>query len=214
MFNITNLLILALIAIFVVFRLLFSLGKYEDVDEIPSSSQKMKTIEPIEVANTEEEVNKQIEMVQKLDSASQSALEKIIKLDENFTLSSFTKKASNAFEYILDLYCKQNLDELKELTSPEVMSSFEKQINSLKSSKSMIKIVIVSISQATISQIKLEGKRATIKMDFESHQIEYKTDLEGKILSGNSSNVFKKNDTWTFSKELGSASPNWMLIST
>jgi predicted lipid-binding transport protein (Tim44 family) len=214
MFNVTNLLILALISAFIIFRLIFSLGKYEDEDEGFKTNQKIKTIEPIEIKPAEDEVSQQINMVQNLDKDSQIALEKIIKLEDSFTLGSFTKKAVAAFEYILNLYCLQKIDELKELVSAEVLASFDKQIKTLKSTNSMLKIVIVSITGTRIRQIKLNDKLATIKVDFESHQIEYKTDLQGNIISGNSSNVFKKHDTWLFSRNLGSDSPNWTLIST
>lgn len=214
MFNITNLLILALIAIFVIFKLFSSLGRFEEADEVLVTNKELKTIEPLEVETSEDAADQQVAMVEKLDKVSQLALEKILKVEESFSLSAFNKKAAAAFEYILDLYCLQKIDELKELVSGDVLAGFERHIKTLKANNSMLKIVIVSITGTNISQIKIEDNSAVIKVDFESHQIEYKTDLQGNIISGNSSNVFKKHDTWVFSRTLGSVSPNWILIST
>ena len=214
MYNITNLFILALVAAVVIFRLWTSLGRYESEELNIKVAPELKIIEPIEVKPGNDDLPQQIGALQELDEKSIAELENIMKLEESFNPSSFLKKASSAFEYILDLYCKQNIDELRTLVSPDVLASFEKQISELKKSSSMLKIVIISISAARFKEIKTNGKTATIKIAFESHQIEYKTDQSGNIISGNSSNVFKKNDFWTFSKELGGESPNWRLIST
>ena len=39
-------------------------------------------------------------------------------------------------------------------------------------------------------------------------------DKDNKILSGDPKKIKKVFDTWTFSKEINSTNPNWLLVST
>ena len=39
-------------------------------------------------------------------------------------------------------------------------------------------------------------------------------DKDNKILSGDPKKIKKVLDTWTFSKEINSTNPNWLLVST
>jgi predicted lipid-binding transport protein (Tim44 family) len=213
MYNMTNLFILALIAIFIVFRLIASFGKYDGQDIISANAEKLKTIEPIEVKDPEADLQTHVAILQELDAQSAKALEGILKIEATFSVAAFLKKATSAFEYILDLYCKQNIEELRDLVSNSMLREFESHINELRANNAMLKIVIVSMAESQIRQIRLKDDVANIVIEFATHQIEYKTDSQGNITSGNSSNVFKKNDRWTFERVIGSNSPKWLLVS-
>jgi len=215
MYNFSNLLILAAIAIFVLFRLFASFGKLGDEDESTGhEGSNFKTVIPIETETAKEAEAIPDIKLEVLNKESKEYLNEIMTIDPNFNLGLFMKKATFAFEYILDLYSKQDVNALKELVAPEVLSGFEKRVGELKASGKMLKIMIISVTDTKIQDIKLSDKAVSIKVSFDSHQIEYQTDMNGAIVSGNSSNVIKKEDCWTFSRKLESNSPNWLLVAT
>ena len=51
-------------------------------------------------------------------------------------------------------------------------------------------------------------------MLFKCEMIVAVKDKEGKIIEGSLDKIKKQNDTWTFSREMGSSNPNWQLIKT
>ena len=59
-----------------------------------------------------------------------------------------------------------------------------------------------------------ENNIIEVTVDFVSEIISCVKDKEDKILSGDPDKVKKVFDTWKFSKDVRSNSPNWLLIDT
>ena len=51
-------------------------------------------------------------------------------------------------------------------------------------------------------------------MDFVSEIITCIRDKDKKIVSGNPEQIKTIYDTWTFSRDMGSTNPNWLLVNT
>ena len=53
-----------------------------------------------------------------------------------------------------------------------------------------------------------------VTVDFVSEIISCVKDKDKKILSGDPQKIKKVHDTWKFSRDISSTSPNWLLIDT
>jgi predicted lipid-binding transport protein (Tim44 family) len=59
----------------------------------------------------------------------------------------------------------------------------------------------------------LKGRMAFVTMRFSPKLISSVKDASGQIVEG-SDNVVDVTETWTFSRQLGSRDPNWLLVAT
>ncbi|PPR47847.1 MAG: hypothetical protein CFH19_00214 [Alphaproteobacteria bacterium MarineAlpha5_Bin9] len=129
------------------------------------------------------------------------ALEKAYKLIENFDHKNFLQGAKFAFETIINSYNKGDLLTLKNLLTPSVYNVFE---NEIKNKNNNPDFQIFSLSIEKIESVVVEKTKIIIKVLFISEQ--FKNDDESTII--------KKEDTWSFEKEINSKNPNWYLCST
>ena len=58
------------------------------------------------------------------------------------------------------------------------------------------------------------NKALQVTVDFVSEIITCIRDKEKKIVSGNPEKIKTIYDTWTFSRDMGSTNPNWLLVNT
>jgi predicted lipid-binding transport protein (Tim44 family) len=209
--NYPDILILAIAAGFIIYKLYSSLGKLDE-----SMFKHEENIINTKIAPNDEDITSpSVEVnLETLNSKSLEGFKLIQAKEPDFNIKKFLKKATLAFEYILGLYNKQETENLKDLLAPEVFATFEKDIQNYSHKKVKLNLFIVSISDQKILDISVVDNVAYIKVEFLSHQIIYETDLNGNIINGNDSEINKKHDCWTFSRELGSSDPKWLLTST
>ena len=58
------------------------------------------------------------------------------------------------------------------------------------------------------------GDTAQVTIAFVSQLISVVRDAEGNVVDGSADSVSEVNDVWTFSRQLGSRDPNWLLVAT
>ena len=202
-----DLIILAIIAGFVIYKLYSNLGKIDEQDLKEKAT--IKDAEPVE--NDLIDIKNE-QMLEGLDQASLDILQKMVIFEPNFSLANFIAKATKAFEYILESYSKHDIKALEGLVSGDVLAIFAKHIEQLEKNKIKLNLVIVSISQARVESISEDHNNTLIKVEFESHQMEYNTNESDLVIEGSSSQIMKKTDKWTFSRPIESTSPKWILV--
>jgi predicted lipid-binding transport protein (Tim44 family) len=72
----------------------------------------------------------------------------------------------------------------------------------------------VGIDKAKIQQASLNGRKATITMEFVSELISATYDKAGEVIDGDPKEIRQVTDVWTFEREVGSRDPNWKLVAT
>jgi len=213
-----DILILAMIAVFILNRLRNVLGKKtgneEDISQNLNVKTKLRETKPDRELNLKmnKDSNKSIYNLHE-DRDINKALNAIKKIESSFELENFVDKAKKAFEYILNAYSANNLKNLKILLDEKIYQGYQKDIEKRIKKKENFEITIINIKEPIIKHAKVVDKRAQITLEYESEQIHLLKNSKGDIIEGDSNQILNISEQWTFSRELKSRNPNWKLLS-
>ncbi|MEG3616955.1 Tim44/TimA family putative adaptor protein [Magnetovibrio sp. PR-2] len=227
-----DIVLFALIAIFLVLRLKNVLGSrdghdgsgYDDmfkrdqnrerldeqdndnVIDMPGSRAPMDIPEPAPVeAEPEEELP---------EGPLGEGIRAIREYDASFDMNEFLGGSRMAFEMILNAYADGDTKMLKNLLSPEVYSGFEHAIKQREAEGQTLQETLVGISKAEMVEAYMDGRDAHVTVKFVSEQISALMDSDGKVIEGDPSAVTDATDFWTFARSTKSRNPNWTLVGT
>ena len=184
-----DIIIFAVIAVFIVYRLRSVLGKRTGFQ---------KNINQQELAK-KETIPDELKIPQLKEN--EQKLEVVYKKVNSFNHKEFLEGAKKAFEIIITAFNKGDKGTLKNLVSKDVYNAFEGAINSGSNNPNsqFYSLVIDGVEDA-----KVEGGKISIAVNFTSEQ----------ILSDNEDSIVKNKDTWVFEKPESSTGPAWLLVST
>lgn len=211
MLQFVDLIILALIAGFIIYRLYATLGEKtgykEEKKGTPSNvvdfNKKQPTQQPQSTIETEE-----------IDPAIRPAIQAITKTDPDFSLKSFIEGATIAFEMVLDAYAAGDLQLLKNLLSADVYKAFETAIAERNEKGHTLENTLVRVEDVVVESAQTKSNMAQISVRYTTEQVPIIKDQDGEIIEGNPNQIDQVVDTWTFERSLKSRDPNWVLIST
>ena len=126
----------------------------------------------------------------------------------------FLKGANIAYETIITSFSSGNLKGVKQLLDKKVYEQFDEAIKARNSSGQVSETTFIGISSAEIKNHENKKGFLEVTVSFVSEIISCVKDKDNKILSGDPKKIKKVFDTWTFSKEINSTNPNWLLVST
>lgn len=209
-----ELIFLAVIAAFVVHKLIQTLGK-EDGDTqayakikpaIDSFKNKMAQAKDAEfeiISKAEASLSDDVKQV----------FEEIRKQDERFNAKIFIDGAKMAFEMIVGAFNNNDKNTLKNLLNENLYKNFVAEIDRRISSGLTHNVTIVGIKNVKILDASIENKIISIRIAIESDQIKVIKDQERNIVAGNLKEILQLCDIWTFSKAIKSKN-SWKLIKT
>ena len=184
-----DIIIFAVIAIFIIYRLRSVLGKRTGFKKDISQEEFVKKETPPKKTT-----------LPPLRENEQK-LETVYKKTNSFDHKVFLEGAKKAFEIIITAFNKGDKKTLKNLVSQEVYNAFESAIDagSNNPNSQFYSLIIEGVEDA-----KVEGGLITISVNFVSEQ----------IIGDNEEQVLKNKDTWVFEKPTNSNNPAWILVST
>jgi len=186
-----DIIIFAVIAVFIIYRLRSVLGKRTGFQKNPVEQQFVKK----QTSQEKEEIK-----IPQLRE-SEKKLEKVYKKIPLFEHKAFLEGAKKAFEIIITAFNKGDKATLKNLVSEDVYKAFESAIkDGLNNPNSQFYSLVID----GINDAKVENGKITISVNFISEQ----------ILSDNEEDIIKNKDTWVFEKPENSSGPAWTLVST
>jgi predicted lipid-binding transport protein (Tim44 family) len=209
-----ELIILAGIAVFLFLRLRSVLGTREGFEK-PRMQPKndapkrdFKVIDGGEDKDITDNVDK--------NSKSAEALKLIKSEDENFTVNEFLSGARSAYEWILMSFEKNEIDEIRELLSEEVAEAFDAVVDQRVSQGLTIEAEFIGIREMKLVEAIYSSntKSAEISVSFVGEMTSVVKNSSGEIVEGDSKQIKRQKDTWTFSKDIKSSNPNWLLVAT
>lgn len=213
-----QIIILAAIALFLILRLRNVLGTregYEKPTEISGPAPQRRRERPFEVIDGGS-VDPDIADFAEVDGPTGQALAAMKRVDRNFSVGEFTHGARAAYEMIVMAYENGDLETLRKFLSPEVYGPFADAIEARKA-----KGLTVEASFAGIREVKLADARfdpatneADITMRFVGELTSMVRDPEGRIVEGAPHEVKQQRDVWTFTRDMTSDNPNWLLTGT
>ena len=138
------------------------------------------------------------------------------KLEENintkeFKEDIFLKGAQAAYEMIVNAFASADKKTLKDLTSPDVYKSFVAVLDDRKNKKLFNQFTFIGIKKAKIENIDKKDSFYNVKTRFVSEIISCVKDANNNIIEGSSDEIQTVNDIWSFSKDLNSDDPTWLL---
>jgi predicted lipid-binding transport protein (Tim44 family) len=140
-------------------------------------------------------------------------------VSENFdevAQKEFLKGAKIAYETIITDFSDSDnmLIASKPLLSKKIYDQFKEALQDRENKEHFAEITFIGIKSAEVKTHKKIENSLEVTVNFVSEIITCVKDKEKKIISGDSEKVKTVCDTWTFSKELRSTNPNWLLIDT
>ena len=214
-----DILILAMVAIFIINRLRNTLGKktgneHDIANKFTRGKSDLKESSPDKVTKSNvDQINlEESKHVFHENPGISSELSRIHKIDPSFKVDDFIVGAKKAFEYIIEKYSDENIKPLEKLLSANIFKMFSKQINNRAKKKENLDVSIIGIKEAEIEDVSLKSNNvASIKVKFSSEQVQVIKNEKGIIISGDGNQILSIVESWFFSKDLKRNNPNWVL---
>ena len=190
-FEYIDIILLAMIAGFIFLRLRGILGKKTGHEENLST-------------NFQEDVPQKKEAFKKFDETS---------FDEK-AKTDFLKGAKIAYESIITDFSAGNIKNIKNLLDKKVFADFNEAIKERNKKGLISETTFIGFNSADIKNYAQKNNMFEITVDFVSEIISCVKDNNKKIVSGDPEKIKRVYDTWKFSRDVKSFSPNWLLIDT
>lgn len=212
---IIEILVLAGIAIFLVLRLKNVLGTREGFEKPPlQESSPSKTNRDFRVIDGGEDTD----ITDNIDKKSPSAdaLARMKKVDNGFSVNEFLSGARSAYEMILMAFENGDLKEVEVFLDADVQDAFQQVINTRAEKKLKVVAEFYGIRELSLKSADFDEKTkiAELSVAFTGELSSVVKNEEGEIIEGDAKQVKRQKDTWTFSRDLSSTDPNWLLVAT
>ncbi|MGF1609389.1 MAG: Tim44/TimA family putative adaptor protein [Kiloniellales bacterium] len=226
-FQFLDIIIIAAIAAFLVFRLRGVLGKR-------TGHQQRPGYDPFRKEQKEEGAQEKQEKVVQLPDRSGkpqdgaegaataldggggelSGLTQIKLADPGFDTETFIQGAKVAFEMVIASFARGDTRSLRPLLSNDVYDDFAGAIKAREQAKQSLDTTLVGFTEAEIIEAELQGRTAFVTVKFVTEQVNVTRDDQGKAIEGDESHVSTITDIWTFARNTRSRDPNWTLVAT
>lgn len=218
-----DILILAMIAAFIIFRLRGVLGRRTGHERRPSadpfgrSSEAERSKDNV-IALPEREAGREGTTPSPAEKRELTPVEagvnEIRAVDRGFDPESFVGGAKAAFEMIVTSFALGDLSSVKPFLSKEVYENFSEAVADRLKVKETLETTVVGFTSAQITDARLDGRNAVVTVKFVTEQINATRDRDGKVVEGDPEKPIEVTDIWTFSRDTRSRDPNWALIET
>ncbi len=148
------------------------------------------------------------------DSNAEAGMREILSADRNFDVGRFIEGSQAAYGMILEAFWKGDKEELKLLCDDDVYESFAEVIDAREKRGEILENQLVRIDNARISAAEYRRPVASITVQFDADIAAVVKDKKGNLIGGSLSDAAETHDVWTFSRDLSSADPNWLLDET
>jgi len=215
--TIIQLLILAGVALFLIFRLKNVLGtrdgfepKAKDVNN--AKMEERKNTEDLSDNNLDEEAMEYLFD----DKNSAKALIKIKEIENNFSLTEFLGGAGSAYEMILMAFQSGKISPVETFLSADVKENFGKSIQDREQKGLSIEADFIGLRDTAVKNISfsVRDRVAEISVSFLADIKSVVKNNKGETIEGEEADTKKQFDVWVFAREIGSDNPNWILVET
>jgi predicted lipid-binding transport protein (Tim44 family) len=224
-FEFFDIILFAMLAAFLVFRLRGALGKRtgnerRDVESFirPDDAKDGATDAAVNEAQNDNIIalpdRGDDDLAAEPESPLNAAFAEIFNADQSFHPGKFIEGAQMAFEMILKAFTDGDGKTLNTLLSPEVYENFAGAIRARELANNIQETTLVGIQSAEIIDAELDGSDAIITVKIVSDQINATRDENGDLVDGDPNAVTEITDIWIFSRDTTSSNPNWALIAT
>ena len=200
-----DIIIFAIIAIFLVYRLKSILGQNSDGNEQNNKIDigKKDFTNVVKLGNRQSDSNDK-----------KTNKDTIYSEDPTFNEKEFLKGAHNFFKMVIDSFVKGELKNIEMYIDNKLIKNFQLVIDERLQEKETLDINIIKMISIRIEDVKKLKNFLRVSVLFESEQIKVLKDKEGKIIDGDQKKSILVKDLWTFEKKIQSKDLNWILVET
>jgi predicted lipid-binding transport protein (Tim44 family) len=148
------------------------------------------------------------------DGGDRAEIAAIRRADPGFDPAFFLQGAKAAFGMIVEAFAKGDKATLRPLLADEVWAQFTGAIDARERAGHVLSTELVATRDAEIVAAALAGTRARVTVRFTSEQINVTRDAAGGIVEGDPRRIDQVVDVWTFERDTRSSDPNWQLVET
>jgi predicted lipid-binding transport protein (Tim44 family) len=212
---VTEIVLLALVALFVGLRLYSVLGRrtgHEQQPILKPAETAVAPEAPAAVADVPAERPEASGLVYEEPAAP--GIRAIISADPHFDVARFIDGAQSAYRMVLEAFWKGDREALRYLVGGHVLAAFEEAIAEREAAGHRLENRLVAIERTVIEDARLSGRTAEIDVRFDADIAAVTRDAEGNVIAGTLSDAVPSRDIWTFRRAIGSSDPNWLLVET
>tara|TARA_B100001741_G_scaffold135084_3_gene111316 strand:- start:2056 stop:2700 length:645 start_codon:yes stop_codon:yes gene_type:complete len=204
-----DIIIFAIIAVFLIFRLRNILGEKTGFD--PKADNQSKTPKNEKISNVVD-FTKKVENLKEYEFSSE--IKEIMKIDNSFKIDEFISGANTFFKMVVNGFVEGNIENIKKYVKPKIFKDFQNAIDERIKEKEKLIIDILSINHTKIKNIKIKGNIVKLEVIFDTVQIKALQDINDEIIDGDLDEKIVVKDMWTFERNFKLQSKNWTLIET
>ncbi|SMH55730.1 Predicted lipid-binding transport protein, Tim44 family [Azospirillum lipoferum] len=140
------------------------------------------------------------------------ALEQIKAADPSFDEKHFLEGAKAAFRMIVEAFARGDTATLRPLLADDVYENFARVIRDRQAAGEKHEVLVEMIREADVAEARLDASRtAIVTVKLVSDQINVVRDRSGAVVDGDPNAVVEATDIWTFSRNTRARDPNWAL---
>lgn len=208
--------IFAMAAAFLAMRLYAVLGKRTGHEHSPGRSLEDHAFAP-QIAPVGDEV-RDGRIAPALDlnqtSNAEAGLRAISISDRKFNPAEFIDGAKSAYRMILEAFWAGREADFARFVSDEVKSAFAAAIADRTRQGHVLDNRLVAIERAVITEASVVDGEASVTVTFDADIAAVTRDSNGAVVAGSLSDAVVTHDSWTFSRNVRSSDPNWLLVNT
>jgi len=208
--------ILALVTLFLAFRLYAVLGKRTGHEQQPLPRTADERVVPARANTPIPDISPEARAAgdPTVGPAAARGVRAIAAVDPQFEPARFVEGAKSAYRMILEAYWAGDEATLAELAGDDVRNAFSDAIAERKAAGQVLDNRLVLIEQAVISDAELQGQTASVTIRFDADIAAVTRDADGNVIAGSLNDAVPTHDVWTFSRNVRSDDPNWILTDT
>ncbi len=146
--------------------------------------------------------------------AVERALRDIAAVDRRFDITAFLEGARGAYRMILEAFWRGDKEELAQLCDGDVYEGFAAAIDARLAAGETLDNRLVRIEDMTIVAATYDAPFARVSVRFAADIAAVTRDAKGTVIAGSLNDAVEARDVWTFSRDLTSPTPDWLLDET
>lgn len=212
-----EIILLAMVAVFVGLRLFSVLGQrtgHEQEPRMPRPVEAPPKLTPVpqsvpDIAPVAEQESDGL-----VAPEAAAGIRKISSADSSFEINEFLIGAQSAYRMILEAFWKGDKDDLAFLVSDEVRESFDAAIDAREAEGHVLENKLIAIERTQIEKAEYVSGNARVTLRFDADIAGVTRDKDGTVIAGSLSDAVQTHDIWTFARDVRDADPNWKLVET
>jgi predicted lipid-binding transport protein (Tim44 family) len=146
--------------------------------------------------------------------AVERGMRDIAAADRRFDSLTFLEGARSAYGMVLEAFWRGDKQELGHLCDRDVYEGFAAAIDARITAGETLENRLVRIEEVTITSASYDAPMARITVQFTADIAAVTRDADGNVIAGSLNDAVQSFDIWTFSRNVNSPDPDWLLDET